>query len=59
MAAPLYAFGGPTALFFTTAALTAGALYTGVRLSHEAVPAERRAVVGHVAGNTGRVPVSA
>ena len=38
IAAPLYAFGGPTALFFTTAALTAGALYAGVRLSHEAVP---------------------
>jgi predicted MFS family arabinose efflux permease len=59
VAAPLYAFGGPTALFFTTAALTGGALYTGVRLSHEAVPAERRAAISHVAGNTGRVPVTA
>ncbi len=42
VAAPLYAFGGPATLFGTTAALTAGALYLGVRLSHEAVPAEAR-----------------
>jgi MFS family permease len=42
VAAPLYAFGGPAALFITTAALTAGALVTGVQLSHEAVPVERR-----------------
>jgi predicted MFS family arabinose efflux permease len=54
VAAPLYAFGGPTALFLTTAALTGGALFAGVRLSHEAVPAERR--VGTT--NTGRVPVT-
>ncbi|MCU1361163.1 MAG: major facilitator superfamily 1, partial [Ilumatobacteraceae bacterium] len=57
VAAPLYAFGGPTALFFTTAALTAGALYTGVRLSHEAVPAERR-TAPLVTTNTGRIPVT-
>ena len=42
VAAPLYAAGGPAALFITTAALTAGALVMGVRLSHEAVPVERR-----------------
>jgi predicted MFS family arabinose efflux permease len=42
VAAPLYAAGGPAALFITTAALTAGALVTGVRLSHEAVPVEHR-----------------
>lgn len=42
VAAPLYAVGGPAALFLTTAALTAGALVMGVRLSHEAVPVERR-----------------
>jgi MFS family permease len=58
VAAPLYAFGGPTALFFTTAALTAGALCIGVRLSHEAVPAERRTPAG-TATTTGRVPVTA
>ena len=45
VAAPLYAFGGPAALFVTTAALTAGALTTGIRLSHEAVPVERRLAV--------------
>ena len=45
VAAPLYAFGGPAALFVTTAALTAGTLVTGVRLSHEAVPVERRLAV--------------
>ncbi|MBI5088554.1 MAG: hypothetical protein HZB15_06760 [Actinobacteria bacterium] len=41
-AAPLYAAGGPTALFFCTAALTAGALTGGVRLSHAARPVEQR-----------------
>jgi MFS family permease len=55
VAAPLYAVGGPAALFFTTAVLTAGALYTGVRLSHEAVPAERRLAAGTI---TGQVPVT-
>ena len=54
VAAPLYAAGGPAALFITTAVLTAGALVTGVRLSHEAVPVERRlpARTGHT-GPTG------
>ena len=42
IAAPLYAFGGPAALFVTTAVLTAAALAGGVRLSREAVPAEVR-----------------
>jgi predicted MFS family arabinose efflux permease len=55
VAAPLYAAGGPAALFMTTAALTAGALVTGVRLSHEAVPVERRLPVAP----TRRVPVPA
>ena len=41
-AAPLYAAGGPAALFFTTAGLTAAALTAGVRLSHGARPAEER-----------------
>ena len=70
VAAPLYAAGGPAALFITTAVLTAGALVTGVRLSHEAVPVERRlpartghtAPTGHTAhtAHTGRhVPVPA
>ena len=42
MAAPLYASGGPMALFFTTAALTAAALCGGVTLARKAVPAEER-----------------
>lgn len=58
VAAPLYAAGGPAALFFTTAVLTAGALYTGVRLSHEAVPAEPRVITSHAVAGTGRVPVT-
>ena len=55
VAAPLYAAGGPAALFITTAALTAGALVMGVRLSHEAVPVERRLPIAP--GR--RVPVTA
>ena len=42
IAAPLYAFGGPPALFFVTAALTATALTAGVRLGRNSVPAETR-----------------
>jgi MFS family permease len=41
-AAPLYAAGGPTALFTCTALLTAGALASGVRLSRAAGPVEQR-----------------
>ncbi|MGD9995453.1 MAG: MFS transporter [Ilumatobacteraceae bacterium] len=41
-AAPLYAAGGPAALFFCTAILTAGALTTGIRMSHAADPVEVR-----------------
>lgn len=44
MAAPLYAAGGAAALFVTTAALTATALYGGVRLSRAGVPVEERVV---------------
>lgn len=42
IAAPLYAFGGPAALFLTTAVLTAGALVGGVRLGRTGVPVEER-----------------
>jgi predicted MFS family arabinose efflux permease len=42
MAAPLYAAGGPAALFVTTAVLTTAALCGGVRLSRAAVPVEER-----------------
>ena len=45
LAAPLYAAGGPAALFFTTAALTAAALTAGVRLARGARPAEERVAV--------------
>lgn len=41
-AAPLYAWGGPAALFVTTAVLTALPLAAGVRLSRQALPAEER-----------------
>lgn len=49
MAAPLYASGGPMALFFTTATLTAAALCGGVVLARKAVPAEDRVPSVHVA----------
>jgi predicted MFS family arabinose efflux permease len=42
MAAPLYAAGGPLALFLTTATLTGAALIGGVRLSRSARPVEAR-----------------
>jgi predicted MFS family arabinose efflux permease len=42
LSAPLYAAGGPMALFFTTALLTALALRTGVVLARTASPAEDR-----------------
>ena len=42
VAAPLYAAGGPFALFTVTALATGALLAAGVRLSHEAVPAETR-----------------
>jgi predicted MFS family arabinose efflux permease len=45
LAAPLYAAGGPAALFFTTAGLTAAALTAGVRLARGARPAEERVAV--------------
>lgn len=41
-AAPLYAWGGPAALFVTTAVLTALPLTMGVRLARTARPAEER-----------------
>lgn len=44
--APLYAFGGPAALFGATAVLTAVALTTGVRLGLQAAPVEQRIPVG-------------
>lgn len=43
-AAPLYAVGGPAALFGVTAVLTALALSAGVRLGAEAQPVEHRLV---------------
>jgi MFS family permease len=42
LAAPLYAAGGAPALFTVTAALTAVALVSGVRLGRNSVPAEIR-----------------
>jgi hypothetical protein len=41
-AAPLYAAGGPAALFGCTALLTASALASGIRLSRAARPVEQR-----------------
>lgn len=41
-AAPLYAWGGPAALFVTTAVLTALPLTAAVRLARDARPAEER-----------------
>ena len=43
ISAPLYASGGPAALFFTAAALTATALAGGVLLGRRSQPAEVRA----------------
>ena len=54
IAAPLYAAGGPAALFLTTAGLTAAALASGVRLARRAVPAEGRLAV--TAGSDGSNP---
>jgi len=45
-AAPLYAAGGPAALFGVTAAVTGVALVAGVRLGAEAEPVEYRVTVG-------------
>jgi MFS family permease len=56
LAAPLYAAGGPMALFFTTAALTAAALCSGVILARKAVPAEERVLAATV-GGLDRAPV--
>jgi hypothetical protein len=43
-AAPLYAAGGPAALFGVTAVVTGVALVAGVRLGAEAEPVEHRLV---------------
>lgn len=57
VAAPLYAAGGPFALFTVTAIATGASLAMGVRLSHAAVPAETRLPLP--APMHGRVPAHA
>lgn len=63
IAAPLYAAGGATALFVTTAALTGAALAGGVRLSRSAVPVEERVAIEPTitvpASGRGHVPAMA
>jgi predicted MFS family arabinose efflux permease len=59
MAAPLYAAGGPAALFITTAALTAAALTGGVRLGRTAQPVEERLMAPTSAPVRGLVPAMA
>ena len=59
MAAPLYAAGGATALFVTTAALTAAALTGGVRLGRAATPVEARITVPVAPSSRRHVPAMA
>lgn len=59
MAAPLYAAGGATALFVTTAALTAAALTGGVRLGKAATPVETRITVADAPSPRRHVPAMA
>ncbi len=59
MAAPLYAAGGATALFVTTAALTAAALTGGVRLGRAATPVEARITIPVAASSRRHVPAMA
>ncbi|TPW12843.1 MAG: hypothetical protein FD127_2404, partial [Acidimicrobiaceae bacterium] len=60
LAAPLYAAGGAPALFTVTAALTAVALVSGVRLGRNSVPAEiRLPISGATTPATATTPVTA
>ncbi|MEK7423631.1 MAG: MFS transporter [Actinomycetota bacterium] len=60
LAAPLYAAGGAPALFTVTAALTAVALVSGVRLGRNSVPAEiRLPISGATTPATATSPVTA
>lgn len=61
LAAPLYAAGGAPALFTVTAALTAVALVSGVRLGRNSVPAEIRLPIsgGATTPATATTPVTA